>query len=101
MVAITRTLKVGALEDAFMGPVQNQIQYDRVNSLLDEIEQEGLNIAIGDRAVSKPGYFINPTIIDNPPDDSKIVAEEPFGEFRIPCCLRVPPDSLAKYATNI
>ena len=25
------------------------------------------------------GYFITPSIIDNPPDDSRIVVEEPFG----------------------
>ena len=25
------------------------------------------------------GYFITPTIIDNPPEDSRIVTEEPFG----------------------
>lgn len=25
------------------------------------------------------GYFITPSIIDNPPDDSRIVTEEPFG----------------------
>ena len=25
------------------------------------------------------GYFITPAIIDNPPDDSRIVTEEPFG----------------------
>jgi acyl-CoA reductase-like NAD-dependent aldehyde dehydrogenase len=25
------------------------------------------------------GYFITPSIIDNPPEDSRIVVEEPFG----------------------
>lgn len=25
------------------------------------------------------GYFITPSIIDNPPDDSRMVTEEPFG----------------------
>jgi acyl-CoA reductase-like NAD-dependent aldehyde dehydrogenase len=25
------------------------------------------------------GYFITPTIIDNPPETSRIVTEEPFG----------------------
>jgi acyl-CoA reductase-like NAD-dependent aldehyde dehydrogenase len=30
------------------------------------------------RETSK-GYFIEPAIIDNPPEDSRIVVEEPFG----------------------
>jgi aldehyde dehydrogenase (NAD+) len=26
-----------------------------------------------------PGYFIAPTVVDNPPDDARVVVEEPFG----------------------
>jgi acyl-CoA reductase-like NAD-dependent aldehyde dehydrogenase len=27
------------------------------------------------------GYFVTPTIISNPPDDSRIVVKEPFGKL--------------------
>jgi acyl-CoA reductase-like NAD-dependent aldehyde dehydrogenase len=30
------------------------------------------------RSTSK-GHFVEPSIIDNPPEDSRIVVEEPFG----------------------
>jgi acyl-CoA reductase-like NAD-dependent aldehyde dehydrogenase len=30
-------------------------------------------------SLDSDGYFITPTIIDNPKDDSKLVTEEPFG----------------------
>jgi len=29
------------------------------------------------------GYFVQPTIIDNPPNDSRIIQEEPFGEYPV------------------
>jgi acyl-CoA reductase-like NAD-dependent aldehyde dehydrogenase len=40
----------------------------------------GWSVALeGSVVESKKGYFITPSIIDNPPDDSRIVLEEPFG----------------------
>jgi acyl-CoA reductase-like NAD-dependent aldehyde dehydrogenase len=33
----------------------------------------------GSATESGNGYFITPSIIDNPPEDSRIVVEEPFG----------------------
>lgn len=33
----------------------------------------------GSATESSAGYFITPSIIDNPPEDSRIVQEEPFG----------------------
>ena len=36
--------------------------------------------ALEGRIVSESkGYFVTPSIIDNPPEDSKVVVEEPFG----------------------
>jgi acyl-CoA reductase-like NAD-dependent aldehyde dehydrogenase len=83
MVAYTKTLKVGAgtEADVFMGPLQNKMQYDRVQGFFADIEKEKWNVAGGKVAPKKEGegYFIQPTIIDNPKDDSRIVTEEPFG----------------------
>lgn len=36
-------------------------------------------MAIGGKNPDTPGYFITPTIIDKPADNSKIATEEPFG----------------------
>lgn len=76
-------LKVGDgfADGTFMGPVQNQLQFERVKVHLDDIAKN--NYAVlkgGDMSEGlKKGYFIQPTVVDNPPDDSKIVTEEPFG----------------------
>ncbi|KAH7459281.1 hypothetical protein FOMA001_g20108 [Fusarium oxysporum f. sp. matthiolae] len=71
----------GMENGAVLGPVQNQLQFDRVKELLADIESQKLNLATGSTGAStlSQGYFIIPTVVDNPPDDSRIVVEEPFG----------------------
>jgi hypothetical protein len=68
------------------GPIQNSMQYERVKGFFAEIEKQGQKVAVGGKNEhGSKGYFITPTIIDNPPDDSRIVVEEPFGKlvFRV------------------
>lgn len=69
-----------------LGPVQNSMQYGKIKSLVESIKSEGLKIISTDYDKifsNDKGFFINPVIVDNPPDDSKIVTEEPFGTVRL------------------
>lgn len=81
MVEFTKTLKVGdgAEEGTFLGPVQNSMQYEKVKGFFSEIEKDGQKVAVGGVNETKPGYFITPTLIDRPAEDSRLVTEEPFG----------------------
>lgn len=48
--------------------------------MYSEIDKQGWKAALaGQAGESRNGYFITPAIIDNPPEDSRIVVEEPFG----------------------
>jgi len=46
-----------------------------------QIPTQNWKTALAGTITSSPqtGYYITPTIIDNPPEDSRIVQEEPFG----------------------
>lgn len=83
MVGFTKqVMKVGAPDEegVFVGPVQNKMQYDRVVGFFDDCKKNGYKIAVGaDSVPESKGYFVPPTIIDNPPSDSRIIQEEPFG----------------------
>ena len=81
MVAYTKGLKVGDgfEEGVFIGPVQNSMQYEKVRGFYEDVEKKGMKVAVGGKVPESSGYFFNPTIVDNPEDDSKIVIEEPFG----------------------
>jgi len=81
MVEFTKTIKTGGPEEgAMLGPIQNQMQYEKVKSFFADSKAKGYKFAAGTPEVSgDKGFFIQPTIIDNPPNDSRIISEEPFG----------------------
>ncbi|WDK19239.1 aldehyde dehydrogenase [Colletotrichum graminicola] len=83
MANVVKNLPVGdgQQEGTVLGPVQNQMQFERVKELLKDIEEQKLKVVAGSTAPASngKGYFITPTMIDNPPDNSRIVVEEPFG----------------------
>ncbi|KAF1944649.1 betaine aldehyde dehydrogenase 1 [Clathrospora elynae] len=84
MVAFTKTIKVGSPDDGdnMLGPIQNEMQYERVKGFFADSKAKGYKFAAGApdvQASGTGGYFIQPTIIDNPPNDSRIIQEEPFG----------------------
>lgn len=80
-VEYTKTLVLGNGADAntFLGPVQNAMQYERVKGFFEDVHAQNMKIAVGGKNERSDGYFITPTIIDNPTETSKIVTEEPFG----------------------
>jgi acyl-CoA reductase-like NAD-dependent aldehyde dehydrogenase len=70
----------GSLQTTTHGPVQNLMQYEYVKTFFDDIEKQDWKVATGGKIEPSTGYFIQPTIIDRPPDDSRIVVDEPFGK---------------------
>ncbi|QVI27278.1 aldehyde dehydrogenase family protein [Mycolicibacterium neoaurum] len=70
----------GADEATQLGPVQNAQQYDKVSEYFADSLANGYRFAIGghiDR--TREGWFVPVTIVDNPPENSRLVVEEPFG----------------------
>ncbi len=78
---LARAAKVGdgAEQGTQFGPMQNAAQYDRVVELIEDAKANGYRFLTGGEAMDRPGYFLPLTLIDNPPEDSRIVAEEQFG----------------------
>jgi acyl-CoA reductase-like NAD-dependent aldehyde dehydrogenase len=68
----------GAKQGAQIGPVQNKMQYEKLQNLLADARQNGTVLAGGDR-LDRPGYFIAPTIVRDLPENSRLVQEEQFG----------------------
>jgi acyl-CoA reductase-like NAD-dependent aldehyde dehydrogenase len=69
----------GSQKGVTHGPLQNEMQYKRVKTFFDDIHAQGWKVAVGGEPAEGEGYFFNPTIIDRPPENSRIVVEEPFG----------------------
>ncbi|KAG9078284.1 hypothetical protein FRC06_008442, partial [Ceratobasidium sp. 370] len=83
LVEFSKTVKVGngTDPDSQLGPVQNITQYKKVLSFFEDSRANNYKFAIGGDVDPNPtnGLFIPVSLVDNPPDNSKIVREEPFG----------------------
>jgi len=82
LVEFIKTQKVGdgSEADTALGPIQNLPQYEKVAEFFDDCRRNGHRFAVGgDIDRNAAGWFIPVTLVDNPPDDSRIVVEEPFG----------------------
>ncbi|KAG8705919.1 hypothetical protein FRC09_002695, partial [Ceratobasidium sp. 395] len=83
LVEFAKTVKVGnGLEpDSQLGPIQNLPQYKRVVSHFEDAHANNYKFVLGGDINPNPtnGLYVPISIIDNPPEDSKIVREEPFG----------------------
>jgi len=81
LAAIAAATKVGdgAEQGTVLGPIQNKRQYDRVTALLDDAKANQLTLIQGADIPDGGGYFVPVTIVDNPPEDSRVVQEEAFG----------------------
>lgn len=62
-----------------LGPVQNKALFERLKGLVADCQEHGYRVLTGGQPAAAPGYFFPVTLIDNPPDGSRIVQEEPFG----------------------
>lgn len=70
----------GMADGTELGPVQNAAQYTRVVGLIEDARAQGFDFLCGGATdPAKPGYFLPITIVDNPPEDARVVQEEAFG----------------------
>ncbi len=70
----------GSEQGTGVGPIQNKKQYDRVLELIQDAKDNGYKFLVGGEVdPSGSGYYVPITILDNPPEDARIVAEEQFG----------------------
>jgi len=81
IVDYAKTVKMGdgAEQGTQLGPINNKLQYERVLDLIADSKAKGYKFLMGGDVSPAPGYFVPITIIDNPPEDSRIVQEEQFG----------------------
>ena len=81
LAAHARSIKVGeGTEDGVkLGPINNAPQYERVKELVADALSSGATAVTGGKAMDRPGYFFEPTILTGLSDGTRIVDEEQFG----------------------
>ena len=69
----------GMREEFVVGPLINQVGFDKVVSLVEDARGRGARIAIGGKPHDAGSLFYEPTILTEVGDDAKMVQTEIFG----------------------
>jgi len=62
-----------------MGPLANSRRLDAMDAIVADAKARGGKVQTGGARRANQGYFYEPTVITDVPDDSKIMTQEPFG----------------------
>ncbi len=62
-----------------LGPLANPRRLDAMESFVNDAKARGGKIQTGGNRHGNQGFFFEPTVITDVPDDAKIMTEEPFG----------------------
>ncbi|MES1989363.1 MAG: aldehyde dehydrogenase family protein [Pseudomonadota bacterium] len=85
----------GLKQGTQLGPLQNKMQYDKVSEVIADAKKHGKVIAGGGK-VSGAGYFIQPTIVRDITDGTRLVDEEQFGPVLPVIKYSDPEDAVAR-----
>lgn len=69
----------GFEEGVHYGPINNQMQFERVKGLVEDAKRCGASVHAGGEPLPGEGYFFPPTIITGVAEGTRIVDEEQFG----------------------
>lgn len=69
----------GMQEGVVLGPIQNKMQFDKVNELVEDAKKKGARIVIGGAPRGGKGYFYPITLVADIADGTRLVDEEQFG----------------------
>jgi acyl-CoA reductase-like NAD-dependent aldehyde dehydrogenase/3-hydroxyisobutyrate dehydrogenase-like beta-hydroxyacid dehydrogenase/alkylhydroperoxidase/carboxymuconolactone decarboxylase family protein YurZ len=69
----------GLDEGNVLGPIQNEMQYNRVVELVEDAKAKGGRVLIGGKQQSGPGYFYPITLVADVDHGVRLVDEEQFG----------------------
>lgn len=79
-VAAKMPMGVGTDETNVLGPLQNKMQFDVVDTLVEEARARGARVVLGgDPDRDRPGYFYPATLVADIDNDAALVQQEQFG----------------------
>jgi succinate-semialdehyde dehydrogenase/glutarate-semialdehyde dehydrogenase len=73
------TVGPGSSDGTNVGPLVNEKQRTNVRSLVDDAVAAGARVRTGGHVIDGPGWFFEPTVLDEVPASARIVREEIFG----------------------
>ncbi len=69
--------------DVEMGPLANVRRIGALTDLVEDARDKGADLKTGGSKLGDKGYFFQPTVLANVPDDARVMQVEPFGPLAI------------------
>ncbi len=69
----------GLTQGTSMGPLANPRRLDAMEGFVADAKKRGAKIAAGGGRHGNQGFFFDPTVVTDIPDDARLMTEEPFG----------------------
>ncbi len=66
-----------------MGPLANDRRVAALTELVADACDKGADVTTGGTRIDRAGYFFQPTVLANVPDDATVMSEEPFGPLAV------------------
>ncbi|MCF6233836.1 MAG: NAD-dependent succinate-semialdehyde dehydrogenase [Rhodobacteraceae bacterium] len=66
-----------------MGPTANDRRVPVLTDLVEDARAKGATVATGGTRYGNTGFFFQPTVLMNVPEDARIMQEEPFGPIAV------------------
>ena len=84
-VTAAKAVKVGdgLKDDTRMGPLAHSRRLDAVEGFVTDAVSKGAKLETGGRRIGNKGYFFEPTVMTEVPQEARIMNEEPFGPLAI------------------
>ncbi|WP_319545308.1 NAD-dependent succinate-semialdehyde dehydrogenase [Ruegeria conchae] len=73
----------GMGQNVEMGPLANDRRVPALTELVEDARAKGATVATGGAKHGDKGYFFQPTVLLNVPDNARIMQEEPFGPVAV------------------
>ncbi|WGI23315.1 NAD-dependent succinate-semialdehyde dehydrogenase [Amylibacter sp. IMCC11727] len=73
----------GTTEGTEMGPLANDRRVPMLTELVEDARSKGATVATGGAGMDGAGYFFQPTVLTNVPDNARVMQEEPFGPLAV------------------
>ncbi len=66
-----------------MGPLSNRRRPPALERLVDDAVSSGAKLVAGGSRIDRQGFFFQPTVLADVPDNASVVQEEPFGPLAV------------------
>jgi succinate-semialdehyde dehydrogenase/glutarate-semialdehyde dehydrogenase len=99
---IMRDVKVGdgLVEGIEMGPLAHERRVPVMSQFVEDAVSRGAKVLVGGQAMDGDGFFFQPTVITDLPDDSMLMTQEPFGPLA-PIVSFEDPELVVKKANSL